>query len=199
MRDLLIATRNKGKYPEIVAGLKGLPFNFLSLNDVNAMYGFDVPETGLTFTENALLKAQGYGARANLLTIADDSGLEVDALNGKPGVKSARYAPGTDKDRYEKLLKELEDVPDERRTARFVSVIAIYDPMTFKTFRCEGVCGGSITHEPKGEHGFGYDPIFHADELGARFAELTMEKKISADHRGKALVKAREVLLKEFA
>jgi XTP/dITP diphosphohydrolase len=198
MRELLICTRSKGKFPEIVKKLKGLPFDFLNLNDVEEVpRGFEVDETEETFKGNAILKARTLGEMTGILTLADDSGLEVDALGGKPGVYSARYAPGTDKDRYEKLLNELEGAPDKERTARFKCVVAIFDPKSKIVKTCTGVCEGMIVFSPKGSFGFGYDPVFLNPSLGKTNAELTAEEKNKISHRGKALEKARK-LLKDF-
>ena len=160
-RKLLIATRSRGKFPEIVALLRGLPFECFSLNDVPELpQDFEVEEPAMTFEGNAIIKAVTFGKRTGLLTLAEDAGLEVDALGGRPGVYSARYAPGTDKDRYMKLLGELEGVPDEKRTARFRAVVAMYNPRTDKVRTCEGVYEGKIVAKPQGTNGFGYDPVF---------------------------------------
>jgi XTP/dITP diphosphohydrolase len=194
MRKLLVATRNRGKIPEIENGLAGLPFELVTLDDAGVPGDLDIAETAETFEGNAILKAEGYGRKAGLLTIADDSGLSVDALNGQPGVQSARYASGSDADRYMKLLDVMKDVPDEERTAQFTSVIAIYDPTSGKIETCEGLVRGKIMREPRGEFGFGYDPVFYSDELGARFAEVPTAEKQKGDHRGKALAKARDIL-----
>ena len=195
MRKLLICTKSKGKFPEIVKKLRGLPFEFLNLNDIKKIpKDFEVEETEKTFKGNALLKAKIVGEMTGLLTLADDSGLEVDALDGRPGVYSARYAPGTDKDRYEKLLHELEGIPNKERTARFKCVIAIYNPQTEVVKTCEGVYKGKITFLPKGSQGFGYDPVFLNPSLGKTNAELTPDEKNKISHRGKALEKARKIL-----
>ena len=198
MRELLIATRNEGKMPEIRHALEGLPFHVIDINDVKALEGFDVEETGTTFEENATIKAREYGKRTGMLTVADDSGVEVDAIQGEPGVKSARYAPGNDKDRYMKLLDVMKDIPDEKRAAKFKVVIAIYDPATEKVRTCEGIALGHITREPMGERPFGYDPVFFYDEAGKTGGQMQVEEKNVYSHRGKALKKARELLLAEF-
>lgn len=197
MREMLIATHNKGKIPEMENGLSGLDFRFLTMDDTDIDPSFRVDEVGETFEGNALIKAFICGKKSGKLTIADDSGVEIDALGGEPGVMSARYAEGTDKKRYEIVLEKMQNVADEKRTAKFVSVIALYDPVSDKVRTTRGECLGRITREPKGERGFGYDPIFFADELGKTYAEATLEEKQSVDHRGKALKKMRE-LLKEF-
>lgn len=199
MRELLIATRNEGKMPEIRHALKGLPFTIVDINDVPALAGVHPEETGSTYEENATIKAKEYGTASGMLALADDSGLEVDALNGAPGVQSAYYAPGSDADRYNKLLHELEDVPDEKRTARFITVIAIYDPVLGKFRTCKSVNTGRIVREPTGERPFGYDPIFYYDEAGKTGGQMEVEEKNIYSHRGRALAKAREILLAEFA
>lgn len=198
MRELLIATRNEGKMPEIRHALEGVPFTIIDINDVPALAGFEPEEIGMTFEENAVIKAREYGERAGMLTIADDSGIQVEALGGEPGVKSARYAPGSDADRNKKLLDVMADVADEYRNARMVSAIAIYDPATGKVMACEAAVLGKITREPRGERLFGYDPIFLYDEAGKTGGEMTVEEKDGYSHRGRALAKARVILLAEF-
>ncbi len=195
MRELLLGTGNKGKVTEILKALDGAPFTFLTLVDVDAG---EVEETGSTLEENAVLKARTYGERTGKLTLADDSGLEVDALDGEPGVQSAYYAPGSDADRYNKLLRELKDVSDAERTAQFTSVIALYDPVTQKLRTCEGTASGHILREPKGMEGFGYDPVFFYDVAGKSGGEMSREEKNAVSHRGKALAEARKILLAEF-
>lgn len=199
MRELLIATRNEGKMPEIRHALEGAPFHIIDINDLPKLEGFDVEESGSTFAENAIIKAKEYGDRAGMLTLADDSGIEVDALHGEPGVKSARYADGTDADRNKKLLEVMHDVPEEKRTARMVSVIAIYDPKTGDIRTCEKGVTGRITREPRGPRSFGYDPIFLYDGTEKTGGEMTVQEKDGYSHRGKALAKAREILVAEFA
>ena len=198
MRNILIATRNYGKLEEMRAYLSGLPFAVLSMDDTEIPKDWAPDEVGQTFEGNALIKAFRVGKRTGLLTIADDSGVSVDALGGEPGVKSARYAEGTDKTRYEVVLEKMKDVPDEKRAAKFTSAIAIYDPTTDKIAVTHGECVGRITREPKGERGFGYDPIFYVDQIGKTYAEATLEEKMSVDHRGKAMAAAKEILLKQF-
>jgi len=199
MKQLLIATRSKGKFPEIVSLLEGLPFEFLNLNDIESIpKGYEVEEPASTFEGNAIIKAMTLGKRTGLISLADDSGLEVDALDGRPGVHSARYAPGSDMDRNTKLLSELAGVEKEKRTARFRSVVAVYDPTTDKIRTCDGVFEGVITTEPKGENGFGYDCVFFVPEFGKTSAELSLEEKNSVSHRGKAIRKAREILQNDF-
>lgn len=198
-QQLLIATHNKGKFPEIVAELKGLPVEFLNLNDVPVFPPkYEVEEPATTFEGNAIIKAMTIGHKARILTLAEDAGLEVDALGGRPGIFSARYAPGTDADRYKKLLGELEKTPDGERGAQFRAVIAIYDPATEKIRTCEGTYRGWILREPRGANGFGYDPIFWNDQLQKTNAEMATAEKNSVSHRGQALRKAREIIEKEF-
>ena len=156
----------------------------------------DVEETGSTFEENALLKASEYGSLSGLMTLADDSGLEVDALGGEPGVMSARYTGqgATDEDRSNYLLAKIADVPWEKRTARFKCVIAIAIPGQ-QIRPCYGTCDGYIAYQPKGTNGFGYDPIFYFPELHRTMAELTFEEKNDVSHRGKAARQARKLLM----
>lgn len=199
MKKLLIATRSKGKFPEIISLLEKLPFEFTNLNDIPQLpKDYEVEEPATTFEGNAIIKAMTIGNRTGLLTLAEDAGLEVDALDGRPGVYTARYAPGTDEDRYMKLLNELKDVPDKNRTARFRAVIAIYDPDNEKIRTCDGVYEGEIAIKPTGTNGFGYDPVFFSTKLQKTNAEMTLNEKNSVSHRGMALRKAREILQKEF-
>ncbi len=198
-RELIIATRNKGKFSEIVEGLKDLPLEFFSLDDRKEIpQGFSVLETASTFEGNAILKAMTIGKMTSILTLSDDSGLEVDALGGRPGVLSARYVQGTDEDRFRKLLEEMKDAPDEKRGAQFHAVIALYDPATERVRTCEGICRGVITREPQGNGGFGYDPIFYHEGLGKTIAQMSLEEKNRASHRGFALQGVRKVLAQDF-
>ncbi|PIR82272.1 non-canonical purine NTP pyrophosphatase, RdgB/HAM1 family [Candidatus Kaiserbacteria bacterium CG10_big_fil_rev_8_21_14_0_10_59_10] len=199
MRELLIATHNTGKISEFEAGLKDTPFTLRTMRDTDIDPDFRVEEVGQTFEGNALIKALVCGKKSGMLAIADDSGLEIDALDGEPGVRSARYAPGTDKDRCGHVLAKMRGVPDEGRGAQFRCVLALYEPGREKIRIAEGVCRGRITHEARGEKGFGYDPIFLCDDLGITAAEASLEQKNSISHRGRALAKAREILLAEFA
>jgi len=144
----------------------------------------DVDETGATYRENARLKACALATQSGLLTLADDSGIEIDALNGAPGVMSARYAGenASDAERVNFLLSKLKDVPQEKRTARFYCVIAIAHP-DGKVEYCDGECKGTIAFEPSGASGFGYDPVFYLPEFGKAMAELTAEIKNQISHR----------------
>lgn len=198
MTKLLIATHNRGKKAEYAQIMQDLDLELVTLADA----GVDlvVEETGSTYAENALLKARGYAAATGLLTLADDSGLEVDALNGEPGVHSARYGgeDATDEDRYRLLLRRLEGVPEVRRTARFRCVIALVWPDGAEEL-VEGVCEGRIATAPAGEHGFGYDPVFYVSEYGRTMAELPPEVKNRISHRGRAAMAARDVLARRMA
>jgi XTP/dITP diphosphohydrolase len=192
---LLIATHSQGKKREYAGLLDGLGLDLLTLTDLGIVEV--VEESGTTYEENALLKGRAYAASTGLLTLADDSGLEVDALGGAPGVRSARYAgeQASDADRYQRLLANLGDVPDEQRTARFRCVIALVWPDGQERI-VEGVCEGRITREPRGEHGFGYDPIFYLPELGRTMAELPAQVKNRVSHRARAAAAAREILMR---
>lgn len=195
MSKLLIATNNKGKLHEYRSLLRGIPYQLVSPAEEGIT--LNVKETGKTFEENAVLKAKEFAAASGLLTLADDSGLEVDALGGEPGVMSARYAGegASDAQRVSYLLSKLKDVPREKRTARFRCVIAIAEPGG-EIHICTGTCEGVIAFEPKGEHGFGYDPVFYFPEFDKTMAELPLELKNQVSHRGRAAEKARQVLMK---
>ncbi|MFZ4450587.1 XTP/dITP diphosphatase [Salibacterium aidingense] len=186
MKTIIIATKNQGKVKEF-KNLFGTEVEVKSLLDINME---DIPETGDTFEENAVLKAEAITDALQVPAIADDSGLEVDALNGRPGVYSARYA-GEDKNddaNTAKLLAELDGVPKEERSARFVCVIAAAAPDTStETFR--GTCEGQIALAKAGKGGFGYDPVFYVPEQGATMAELPPEEKNAISHRYHALEK----------
>jgi XTP/dITP diphosphohydrolase len=190
MDKLLIATHNPGKTREIREILTDLPLACLSLNEVGIVE--DIEETGTTYAENALLKANFAHKATGLPALGDDSGLEVDALGGRPGLHTARYAP-TNPERWAKLLGELRDVPWEQRTARFVCVIALVDA-NGQTQLVEGACEGVIGFEPKGQGGFGYDPLFYVPDYGCTMAELSEDIKNAISHRGRAVLKAKEVL-----
>ncbi len=188
---LLIATRNSDKLSELASLLAGVPFRCVSLDD--AGISDEVPETGSTLEENAALKATGYARLSGMLTLADDTGLEVDALGGEPGVRSARYAPGSSQDRIDLLLRNLEGVDATDMTARFRCVIAITGPDGSPDFH-EGVCEGRIVREQRGTGGFGYDPVFLLPELGKTMAELTPDEKNRVSHRGIAARRAAAAL-----
>ena len=161
----------------------------------------EVAETGSSFAENAILKAQGYAAQTQLWTLADDSGLEVDALNGAPGVYSARYGGEglSDADRTRRLLETLSKVGGGNRNARFVCVIAIADPRGEVSNVSTGICEGSIAFAPRGTNGFGYDPVFVPEGYEQSFGELTVEVKEKISHRARALSAASAFLLNRFS
>ncbi|MEN9561684.1 MAG: hypothetical protein RIQ56_957 [Candidatus Parcubacteria bacterium] len=193
MRELLIATRNTNKIPGLMVYLTGLPLQPISLSDVGDTA--EVSETAQTFEGNAIIKACTYAFRSGKLTLADDSGFVVDALHGKPGVLSARYVPGRDIDRYEKVLEEMREIPERERSARYVAAIAICDPNRgYEVRTAVGICEGLVAREPRGHNGFGYDPIFYANELKKTFAEATLEEKSPVSHRGKAMAEIRKAL-----
>ncbi|MHB1413813.1 MAG: XTP/dITP diphosphatase [Chloroflexota bacterium] len=193
MRKLLIATNNSGKIREYRAILAGIPFVLTSLYEERI--DVDVEERGETFAENAVAKAQAYAKVSGLLTLADDSGLEVDALGGAPGVRSARYAGegATDADRIALLLSQLRNVPLAQRTGRFRCVIAVAEPGG-EVATVEGHVEGLIAEEPRGSQGFGYDPVFLLSELGRTMAELSPVEKNSLSHRAIAARAARGLL-----
>lgn len=190
MKKLVVATKNRGKALEVARMLEGTGWETVSLEDYPDAP--EVEETGSTFAENAAIKAEAYARFTGELTLADDSGLEVDALDGAPGVMSSRFAD-TDAERNAKLLELLRDVPDGRRTARFRCAIAVAEPGG-SVLTCEGSVEGAIARELRGEHGFGYDPVFYLPELGRHMAELSPEEKDAISHRGRALRLAREML-----
>ena len=187
-KTILIATTNEGKAKEIANMFSPYNFNIKTLKDFPDI----VPpeETGKTFFENAFIKAKYYAEKTGLLSLADDSGLEVDALNGAPGVNSAIFAGknATDEENNKKLLKLLENVPDEKRTARFVCVLVLYHP-SGKYIVSKGIWEGRIATSPRGHYGFGYDPLFLVKELDYKktAAELPPEEKNKLSHRAKAL------------
>lgn len=184
---LLIATGNSGKMREYSELLSGLPFELVSLKDLSISH--EVDETGETFEENAWLKASEYAALSGILTLADDSGLEVDAINGEPGVRSARYggdACASDQDRVNLLLKNLENIPWEERTARFRCVIAVADSGGIEVAQAEGSVAGMIQYYPQGNDGFGYDPVFYLPSYDKTLAEISLEEKNQLSHRGNA-------------
>ncbi len=192
-RGILIATRNRGKMAELASLLASAPFQLLSLDDAGVED--EAPETGATFKENARIKAEEYARLSGMLTLADDSGLEVDALGGEPGVMSARYAgdDASDADRIAFLLGKLEGAPDEALSARFRCVIAVARPGESAELR-GGTCEGRIARSPRGAGGFGYDPIFLLPALGRTMAELSPEEKNQLSHRGIAARRTAELL-----
>ncbi len=190
---LLIATHNRGKLIEYRELFAGLGLDLVTLDDVGIRE--DVEENGLSFAENARIKALAYARQSRQLTLADDSGLEVDALEGEPGVYSKRYAGEnvTDAERNQFLLDKLRDVPRGQRTARFRCAIAIAGS-DGETWETSGTCEGEILFAPRGTHGFGYDPIFLFPTLGKTMAELSTEEKNRVSHRARAGEKAKAIL-----
>lgn len=198
MRELLVATRNKFKIPGITANLTDLPFKVISLNETDIPEDFSADEPGSTYEAHAAIKAIIYGKRAGKLTIADDSGLEVDALDGWPGVNSATWLSGSDEDRLLGLLEKMKDVPEERRGGQYRSVIAMYDPATDKVRFAEGMTRGRILTDMVGDNMFGYNRIFFSDDLQESFGTAAIDDQIRVSHRTRSLQKAREILMKEF-
>lgn len=191
---VLVATGNAGKLREIRALLSDLPIRLLSFADFPTVE--EVAETGSTFAENAALKALGYARQAGILTLADDSGLEVDALGGAPGVRSARYLGEqvSYANRINALLTALKDVEDDERTARFVCALAIASPNQEILYTSQATCEGRIADAPRGSGGFGYDPVFMPMGFTQTFGELSADIKNGISHRGRALAKARQFL-----
>jgi XTP/dITP diphosphohydrolase len=187
MKKIVLASGNQGKVREINQLLAGLDIEVVPQSDFNVP---DIEETGLTFVENAILKARNAAKHTGLPAIADDSGLEVDALRGAPGIYSARYAgPGTDDTKnLQKVLRELEGLADEERSARFQCLLVYMEHDLDPTpIICQGTWEGRITTEPTGDNGFGYDPVFFVPEQGCTSAQLSAEEKNRLSHRGQAL------------
>jgi len=193
MRSLLLATSNLHKLEEFRAIFSDMPLRLLSLSDIQL--AVDVEETGITFAENAELKARIYAQMSNMLTLADDSGLEIDALGGDPGVQSARYlgSETSYEERFYVILEQLKGLPLDKRSARFRCFIALVEPSGYIRI-VEGVVEGIIADSPRGTNGFGYDPIFFLPELGKTFAELEPEYKNRISHRARAAQSARKLL-----
>ena len=193
MSKLFLATNNQAKVREYRSLLQNLPFELVTLAEEGITT--TVSEVGESLEENARLKATVLAAQSQLLALADDSGLEVDALGGEPGRLSARYAGegASDRDRVNYLLSRLENVPWQKRSACFRCVIAVATPKGEVEF-CSGECRGIISFEPRGKQGFGYDPVFYLPELGKTMAELPPEIKNQLSHRGQAARKVYQVL-----
>jgi XTP/dITP diphosphohydrolase len=193
MRQLLLATNNQGKIREFHSLLAGISYELVTPAGLGLK--LEVAETGSSYAENARLKAAAYARASGLLSLADDSGLEVDALGGEPGIRSSRYAGenATDKDRVDFLLSRLRHVPEAERKACFRCVIAIAWP-DGKVDLCTGRCDGIIIAGPRGSEGFGYDPIFYFPEFSKTMAELPAETKNRVSHRARAAQKACELL-----
>lgn len=194
MKEVIIATQNIGKAKEFEHIFNQYQIQVKSLRDLADP--IDIVEDGETFEENALIKARAIASKYNTLVIADDSGLEVDALNGRPGVYSARYAGEgrDDQANIEKVLKELEGVADENRSARFVCALALVTP-TGEEYVVRGECEGQILTECRGEEGFGYDPIFYLKSLDKTMAQIPKSEKNVLSHRAEAFKKLKKVLI----
>lgn len=194
MPTLLLGTRNPGKVKEITSILDGSGWSFSSLREFQNVGTAE--ENGETYSENAIAKARFYATSTGLWALADDSGLEVNALGGAPGVLSARYAGenASDADRRELLLSELTNVTGKERRARFVSVVAIANADGSVLNVSEGICEGTLSFAPRGNGGFGYDPLFIPDGYDQTFAELPESVKNRISHRARALLKTREFL-----
>ena len=180
----VLASNNLKKRREMGQILQAMGIQVLTMEE--AGIHSEPEEDGSTFEENALIKARAACQAAGLPALADDSGLAVDALNGAPGIHSARYCPGSDRDRLLFLLKNMEQVPDGQRGAKFVSAVACVFP-DGRELVCRGECPGQILREERGDGGFGYDPVFYLPELGMTYAELPSEQKNAISHRARAL------------
>lgn len=193
IRQLVLATRNRHKAQELASLLSDLGISIRTMDAFPQVP--DVIEDGTTCEANAIKKAKAVSRATGLLAVADDTGLEVDALGGRPGVYAARYAGEhvTYEDNWRKLLRELSGVPHDRRTARFITVAAIASP-SGEVQVAEGQLQGVITEEPAGAQGFGYDPVFFVPELGKTLAELSPDEKNRISHRAKAFAQVREIL-----
>jgi len=194
--EIVLATRNEGKLQEIRDLLKWQDLKIISLREIPQAP--IIRECGITFEENALIKAEVIASFTNKVTVADDSGLEVNTLNGQPGIYSARFAGenASDDENNKELLRRLKGFPIYRRGASFKCVVAVVDPRGKKGI-VEGECSGIIQFEESGNSGFGYDPLFFVPEYGKTFAELSPEIKNKISHRGKAMEKLKGIL-KEF-
>jgi XTP/dITP diphosphohydrolase len=196
MTDLLIATTNAGKIREILPVLQGTSVRLLTLADLGSVPS-EPEETGKSFAQNADLKASYYASKTGLITVAEDSGLVIDALDGRPGIHSARYPGATYPEKFDNLYKEL--APFARPwKARYFCALAVHRPSSTvhgPLFSCSGVVLGEIAPEPRGTNGFGYDPIFYFPEFNATFGEVDDARKSAVAHRGKAFRKLREYLV----
>ncbi|WP_107840798.1 XTP/dITP diphosphatase [Metasolibacillus meyeri] len=191
-KQVVIATKNKGKAKDFEALFTPLGYEVVTMFDVAP--NMEIEETGTTFEANAVLKAEALAEALQMLVIADDSGLAIDALNGEPGVYSARYAGDHDDEaNIVKVLEKLQGVPEEQRTARFCCALAVAGPQ-LETYTVFGTCEGVILEEKRGTNGFGYDPIFYVPQLQRAMAELSPEEKGAISHRGNAIRKLADVL-----
>jgi len=196
--QIVLASHNLGKIKEIETLLADLPITLIPQSQLNIV---EVPETGTTFVENALIKARHAASIAKLPAIADDSGLTIDALNGAPGIYSARYAGenASDQDRINKVLMQLNRVPEQQRTAQYhYAIVLVRSVEDSSPIVCEGIWSGTLLHEPQGDHGFGYDPIFYVPERDCSAAELDCDLKNRISHRGRAMHQFRTLLMAEM-
>ncbi|GMQ78117.1 MAG: XTP/dITP diphosphatase [Anaerolineae bacterium] len=192
-KRLLLATKNPGKLKEYAELFIELDLEWLNLDEMGI--NLDVEESGETFKENAIIKATSYAKASGCLTMADDSGLEVDALNGRPGVRTARFGGPhlSAEERYRHLLTLMERIPENQRSARFKCVIALALPGGLVGIS-QGICEGAIANSPRGSGGFGYDPIFYLPTIGKTMAELTSNEKHRVSHRGLAVANIKPIL-----
>lgn len=198
-RKLLLATNNKGKIKEIKNIFHDMPFEILTIWEVDSVPNdIEIEEKGETFEENAKLKAETLGNLSKTMTLADDSGLEINALGGKPGVRSSRFIKGSDLDRNFEILKLMKNIPSNRRSAKFITVVALFNPELNETKTFKGLTKGKIVKKIKGTRGFGYDPIFFSNDLAKTFGEVTREEKNQVSHRARALRKAKVFLIKRL-
>lgn len=197
IKEILLATNNQGKVKEMKAIMSDLGIEVYSLKDKGI--DIEVEEDGNTFEENAIKKAKEIADASGMITVSDDSGLEVYALDLRPGIYSARYAgEGATSDMLcDKILSEMENVKDENRGARFVSVVAIVYP-NGETLTLRGECEGTIIREKRGDGGFGYDPVFYIESMGQTFSEMPLEEKNKISHRAKAFAKLKEHLKEQM-
>ncbi len=194
LKEIVIASKNLGKIREFKSILEPLGFTVYSISDFPEID--EIEETGTSFKENALIKARTVAEKTGLISLADDSGLEVEALDGKPGIYSARFAGenASDQDNNQKLLLELKNIKKEARKAKYVSALALFNPEKMEAEIVEGTCDGIILEEYRGDGGFGYDPLFYLESLDKTFAEIPIEIKNRISHRGKALESLKKVL-----
>lgn len=197
---ILIATKNQGKMKEIRRIFQATPYELVDLTEVDGLADIKVCENAKSFEGNALIKAIIFGRQSGLLTLADDSGICVDALSGQPGVLSARYSGGGDQENNQKLLNELKDVPEINRDCHYECHVAIYDPKTNWVETVNGHWDGRVAFEPRGNKSFGYAPIFLPKDYDYKLtnAELDEDDKININHRGQAFSKALAILGERF-
>ncbi|OIO14455.1 non-canonical purine NTP pyrophosphatase, RdgB/HAM1 family [Candidatus Gottesmanbacteria bacterium CG11_big_fil_rev_8_21_14_0_20_37_11] len=193
MKKILIATKNQDKITEILDLLSDINMKLISFQDID--FNENIEETGRSFQENAVIKALTAGRKTKITTLAEDSGLEIDALGGRPGIYSARYKDGSDMDRCMKILCEMKNISKEKRTARFITIVAIYEPLTEKVVTFEGMSEGYITDKPLGKNGFGYDSIFYNFALKKTNGQAKLAEKNKVSHRSEAILKAKQFLI----